>query len=131
MKNYPSCITPNTSSVMYAHRPIANTMAQITAPSQTTVTPYTTIPSQTALPRSTITSQTTTKTYSTTVPMKSTVRTVPSGRPLPNPRPTVDTCTALYDFFPNEPTELGFKNGDVMKVLGEEGAWWYAELNGK
>jgi len=44
----------------------------------------------------------------------------------------IPSCKALYDFNPELPTELGFKNGDVIQLLSRVGQDWFeGTLNGK
>lgn len=39
-------------------------------------------------------------------------------------------CRALYDFRPQEATDLSFKQGDIIRILNDEGTWWKGELDG-
>jgi len=46
------------------------------------------------------------------------------------PRPPGVKARALYDFAAQEPTELGFKAGDIVMITKQGGEWWTAEMNG-
>jgi signal transducing adaptor molecule len=61
------------------------------------------------------------------------------SKPLPQATPTAATkpvakfqVRALYDFTPSESQELGFRKGDIVKVLDSQYPnWWKGELNGQ
>ena len=41
------------------------------------------------------------------------------------------TATAIFDFVPSQPEELGFNKGDVLEIEMLEGKWWKGKINGK
>lgn len=45
--------------------------------------------------------------------------------------PYAKYCSALFNFTPQNCGDLGFKKGDVVKVLRSDGEWWEGEMNGK
>lgn len=59
----------------------------------------------------------------------------PAGR-APPPRPPArgpprERCRALYDFTPEDASELGFSAGDVIDIIKKNGDWWEGELRGR
>lgn len=51
-------------------------------------------------------------------------RTLPSA-------PSAAQAKAVYDFNASEPSELSFKQGDVLNIISQNGGWWDAEINGR
>jgi len=52
----------------------------------------------------------------------------------PKPQPAASTgakAQALYDFNPQDTSELGFKVGDIVMITKQNGDWWEGELKGK
>jgi len=41
------------------------------------------------------------------------------------------TATAIFDFVPSRPEELGFSKGDIIEIEMLEGVWWKGTINGK
>ncbi|KAH3757634.1 amphiphysin [Pelomyxa schiedti] len=54
----------------------------------------------------------------------------PGGCQPPVAPPRGVQARALYTFNAQDPTELSFKKGDVIKIHTKEGDWWEGELNG-
>ncbi|XP_055320417.1 endophilin-A isoform X6 [Sitodiplosis mosellana] len=56
----------------------------------------------------------------------------PAKSPMPQQRPSVPCCTALYDFDPQNPNELGFKENDTIQLLQRVDENWYeGSVNGR
>jgi len=56
---------------------------------------------------------------------------IPVTNYAPPPAPQYPQARALYPFVKQNPPELSFNAGDILKLLNTEGAWWQAELNGQ
>ncbi|XP_055320413.1 endophilin-A isoform X2 [Sitodiplosis mosellana] len=67
----------------------------------------------------------------TASPLPSPMRS-PAKSPMPQQRPSVPCCTALYDFDPQNPNELGFKENDTIQLLQRVDENWYeGSVNGR
>ncbi|XKL62036.1 hypothetical protein PGB90_001869 [Kerria lacca] len=72
-------------------------------------------------------------------PVASPIRNSPTRTPIYQSQPTSTgqnkqhpCCTALYDFDPENPTELGFKEGDVITLMNRvDENWFEGYLNGR
>jgi len=47
------------------------------------------------------------------------------------PAPKIPQCRALYDFEAQQPTDLGFKRGDIITLISSKGNWWQGTLDGR
>ncbi|XP_055320414.1 endophilin-A isoform X3 [Sitodiplosis mosellana] len=71
------------------------------------------------------------KNHESTSPLPSPMRS-PAKSPMPQQRPSVPCCTALYDFDPQNPNELGFKENDTIQLLQRVDENWYeGSVNGR
>ena len=44
----------------------------------------------------------------------------------------ISQCRGLFDYNPDDPNELTFKQGDIITVLQKDpSGWWQGELNGR
>ena len=50
---------------------------------------------------------------------------------MPPSKPRRPQCEALFDFDPVQDGDLGFKTGDIIDIVSEDGDWWNGEFNGK
>ncbi|ORX53899.1 hypothetical protein BCR36DRAFT_411038 [Piromyces finnis] len=47
------------------------------------------------------------------------------------PAPQLPQCRALYDFDAQQPTDLGFRRGDIITLIKSDGNWWKGTLDGQ
>jgi predicted nucleic acid-binding Zn-ribbon protein len=47
------------------------------------------------------------------------------------PAPQTPQCRALYDFDAQQPTDLGFRRGDIITLIKSDGNWWRGTLDGQ
>lgn len=50
---------------------------------------------------------------------------------LTNIDPLASYCRALFDYLPSDEADLGFRAGDIIKIVAVEGEWYKGELHGK